>query len=62
MEPAQILREATYLPYLQNIFSFFNILNCQTFTIFLFFVFVNMGPYGGQNSKTLLLPQITWGA
>ncbi len=25
----------------------------------IFFVFVNMGPYGSQNFKTLLLPQIT---
>ncbi len=25
-----------------------------------FFVFINMGPYGSQNFKTLLLPQITF--
>ena len=27
-----------------------------------FFAFVNMGPYGSQNFKTLLLPQITLGS
>ncbi len=59
MDPDQFLREATYPPYLQNIFFFF-------FTKFYIFklsqisvVFVNMGPYGSQNCKTLLLPQIT---
>ncbi len=43
-------------PYAQMLFefwkkNFFDILG-------IFFVFVNMGPYGSQNFKTLLLPQI----
>ncbi len=58
MDPYQILWEDTYPPYLQTIFFFFQ--NFQIFTIF-FFVFVNTGPYGSQNCKALLLPQIAPG-
>ncbi len=32
----------------------------ETLLFFFFFVFVNMGPYGSTNFKTLLLPQITF--
>ena len=41
--------------------TFFDFWNFE-FLIFhdLFFVFHNMGPYGSQNFKTLLLPQITF--
>ncbi len=38
-------------------FSFFKIFDFQIFTIFCF-LFINMGPYGSQNFKTLLLPQL----
>ena len=37
----------------------FEILSFWFFTIF-FFVFINVGPYGSQNFRTLLLPQITF--
>ncbi len=54
----QILWKAAYPPYLQTyFFSFFKILNFQIFTI-LFSLFVNMRPYGNQNFKMLVLPQI----
>ncbi len=39
-------------------FFFWKFFDFQIFTIF-FFVFVNMGPYGSQNFKTLLLPQFS---
>ncbi len=55
MDPVQILWEATYPPYLQIIFSFFQNFKFSQYL----FTFINMGPYGSQNCKTLLLPQIT---
>ncbi len=54
MDPDQILWVAPFPPYLQTIFFLF-----LKFSIFkflrIFFVFVNMGPYGSKNFKTLLL-------
>ncbi len=55
MDPGRIMRKATR--YLQTVFFFFfKIFDFQIFTIFFFF-FVNMGLYGNQIFKTLLLPQ-----
>ncbi len=50
MDCFQISFVASPGPYAQKIFDFLGI----------FFVFVNMGPYGSQNFKTLLLPQISF--
>ena len=38
----------------------FEILKIEINLMIFFFVFFNMGPYVGQNFKTLLLPQITF--
>ena len=43
----------------KGMFWIFEIFSIRFFTIF-FFIFVNMGPYGSHNFKTLLLPQITF--
>ncbi len=53
MDLFQILVVAPPEPYAKTFFFsiFFDFLG-------IFFVFVNMGPYGSQNFKTLLLPQI----
>ncbi len=58
----QILVVASPGPYAQTFFTFLKKKNKQTFSDFLriFFVFVNMGPYGSKTFKTLLLPQITF--
>ncbi len=55
MDFFQILVVASPGPYAQTFSSFLK----KTFSDFLriFFVFVNMGPYGSKTFKTLLLPQ-----
>ncbi len=57
MDFFQILVVASPGPYAQ---TFFFIFEKKIFFDFLriFFVFVNMGPYGSKNFKTLLLLQI----
>ena len=35
-------------------------ISVYNFSRFFFFVFVNIGPFGSKNFKTLLLPQITF--
>ncbi len=57
MDCFQISVVASPRPYAQTIFSFFKKKKKFDFLGF-FFIFVNMGPYGSQNFKTLLLPQI----
>ncbi len=62
MDFFQILVVASPGPYTQTFFFFIFAKKKIFFFDFLriFFVFVNMGPYGSQNFKTLLLPQITF--
>ncbi len=43
----------------KTMFGIFEILKIEILMHF-FFVFLNMGPYGSQNFKTLLLPQISF--
>ncbi len=52
-----MLWKSRYPPYRQIIFSVFQNFEFLNFNDF-FFVFVNMGPYGRENFKTLLLLQI----
>ncbi len=60
MDPDKILWEATYPPYLQTVFFFLFFQNFQFSNVYeFFFVFVNMGPYGSKNFKTLLLLQFS---
>ncbi len=58
MDPDQILREATLPLYLKTDFfhvsTYFKIFKFDDFFSF----FVNIGPYGSQNCKRLLLQQI----
>ncbi len=58
LDPDQILWEATYPPSLQTFLFFFQNFQFSNFYDF-FFVFVNMGPYGSTNFKTLLLLQFS---
>ncbi len=65
MDFFQILVVASPGQYAQTFFKiiiifFIRIFKRIIFFIRIFFIFVNMGPYGSQNFKTLLLPQITF--
>ena len=53
MDFFQILVLASPGPYARTVFEFLtNKMHFPIFHVFLFFVFVNMGPYGGENFKT----------
>ncbi len=56
MDFFQILVLASPGPYAQTFFSFLKKKNLNFLRVF--FVFVNMGSYGSENLKTLLLLQI----
>ncbi len=58
MDYFQILVVASPGQYAQTFFSFLKKKKFFNF-LWIFFVFVNMGPYGSKNFKTLLLLQIT---
>ena len=59
MDFFQILIVTSPGPYAQTFIFNFAQKNFWDF-LGIFFVFVNMGPYGRQNFKTLLIPQITF--